>query len=89
MDMASIPSFCAGVQFKFVAARNDWVLLAPERLFQPDEQSVEILKLIDGKRRLDAIIAELAAGFDAPREVIAVDVCDMLQQLIDKCVVRL
>ena len=42
-------------------------MLAPERLLLPDEQAVEILKLVDGARNLGAIIDELAARFDAPR----------------------
>ena len=89
VEMTSIPSFCAGVQFKYVAARNDWVLLAPERLFQPDEHSVEILKLIDGVRNLETIIADLARRFDAPQDLITGDVTALLQNLIDKGVVRL
>ena len=49
-------------------------MLAPERLLLPDEQAVEILRLIDGERGVDAIIDELAGRFDAPRDVIAGDV---------------
>jgi pyrroloquinoline quinone biosynthesis protein D len=84
-----IPSFCAGVRFKFDEVRKSWVLLAPERLFQPDEQAVEVLKLIDGRRSLDTIIDELAARFEAPRDLIAADVRGMLQDLADKGAVRL
>ena len=68
--------------------RQAWVVLAPERLLLPDEQAVEILRLIDGARDVDAIIDELARRFDAPRDVIAGDVLPMLQDLVDKKVLR-
>ena len=63
-------------------------MLAPERLLLPDEQAVEILKLVDGARSVDAIADELARQFDAPRAEIAEDVLAMLRDLIDKKVLR-
>ncbi len=75
------------VKFRFDKARDRWVVLAPERLLLPDEQAVEILKLIDGARNVDGMIDELAARFDAPRHVIADDVSALLQDLTDKGVV--
>jgi pyrroloquinoline quinone biosynthesis protein D len=85
---ASIPVFATGVKFRFDAVRDAWVLLAPERLFLPDEQAVEILKLVDGVRGLAAIVDELVARYEAPRELIAGDVETMLRDLGDKGVVR-
>jgi pyrroloquinoline quinone biosynthesis protein D len=58
--------------------------MAPERLMLPDEQAVEILKLVDGKASVDGIVEALAAKFNAPREEIAGDVAEMLQDLADK-----
>jgi pyrroloquinoline quinone biosynthesis protein D len=87
-DEAAIPSLAAGVKFRFDKLRDAWVVLAPERLFLPDEQAVEILKLVDGTQSLGAIIAGLAARFDAPRAMIAEDVSTMLQDLADKGVVQ-
>ncbi|WP_428486135.1 pyrroloquinoline quinone biosynthesis peptide chaperone PqqD [Rhodopila sp.] len=87
-DEAAIPRFGAGVKFRFDAVRAAWVVLAPERLFLPDEQAVEILKLVDGIRSLSVIIDDLAARYDAPRELIAGDVETMLQGLVEKGVVR-
>ncbi len=55
----------------------------------PDEQAVEILQLIDGERAVDGVIEELVRRYDAPRDVIAVDVIKMLQDLVDKKVLRL
>lgn len=87
-DEAAIPLFAAGVKFRFDALRQAWVVLAPERLFLPDEQAVEILKLVDGARSLGGIIDSLATRFDAPRSLIAGDVATMLQDLADKGVLR-
>ena len=64
------------------------MVLAPERLLLPDEQAVEILRLIDGKRDVDNVIEELAGRYDTPREVIAGDVVAMLKDLVDKKVLR-
>jgi pyrroloquinoline quinone biosynthesis protein D len=89
IDGAAVPAFAAGVKFRFDSVRNAWVLLAPERLFVPDEQAVEILKLVDGQRTFGGIVDDLAARFNAPREVIAADVATMLKELAGKSVVEL
>jgi pyrroloquinoline quinone biosynthesis protein D len=73
------------IVFRFDEGRKCWIILAPERLLLPDEQAVEILKLVDGKIGVDAIIDTLAERYDqAPRELIARDVTAMLQDLADK-----
>ena len=89
MTEAAIPAFAAGVKFRFDQVRDAWIVLAPERLFLPDESAIAILQLIDGTRRLGAIVDELASRFNAPRELIAVDVEAMLKDLADKGVLRL
>ncbi len=87
-DEAAAPAFATGVKFRFDTVREAWIVLAPERLFLPDEQAIEILKLIDGTRTLGAIIDDLAARYQAPRALIAGDVETMLRDLADKGVVR-
>ncbi|MBI3512784.1 MAG: pyrroloquinoline quinone biosynthesis peptide chaperone PqqD [Proteobacteria bacterium] len=88
-DAAAAPyRFAPGVKFRFDDTRQAWIVLAPERLFMPDEHATEILKLIDGARTADAVIDDLAARFDAPRATIAADVLEMLQDLIDRGVLR-
>ena len=72
------------VVFRFDDTRQRWVMMAPERLMLPDEQAVEILKLVDGKTGVSAIVDSLAARYQAPRELIATDVTTMLQDLADK-----
>jgi pyrroloquinoline quinone biosynthesis protein D len=88
VEGAAILSFAPHVRFRFDDTRKAWVVLAPERLLLPDEQAVEILRLIDGERDVDAIIDVLAGRFEAPRDVIAADVLPMLQNLVDKKVLR-
>lgn len=80
-DEAAVPAFRPGARLRFDEVRGSWIVLAPERMFVPDDIAVEILKLIDGRRSFGEIIDDLASRFDAPRAAIAGDVVDMLQQL--------
>ncbi len=75
------PRFAPGVRLHHDTARARWVVMAPERMFVPDETALEVLRLVDGARDLDAIVEALAARFDAPREEIAGDVRAMLDDL--------
>jgi pyrroloquinoline quinone biosynthesis protein D len=88
LESRAVISFAPHVRFRFDDTRKAWVVLAPERLLLPDEQAVEILRLIDGERDVGAILDQLAGRFDAPREVISDDVLPMLQELVDKGVLR-
>ena len=88
VEGVAVLRFAKHIRFRFDEVRQAWVVLAPERLLLPDEQAVEILRLIDGKRDIDTIIDELAGRYDAPRDVIAGDVVAMLQDLVDKKVLR-
>ena len=80
----SIPRLPRGVKLRFDKARDAWVMLAPERVFMPDPIAVEILKRCDGEAALSEIIDDLAKTYAAPREQIAKDVIQMLQDLADK-----
>ena len=89
MGEDTVPQLAVGVRFRFDHVRGEWVLLAPERLFQPDEIAVEILKLVDGQRTLGEITDALAVRFQAPRAVIAADVAALLQNLGERGALRL
>jgi pyrroloquinoline quinone biosynthesis protein D len=84
----SVPAFAPGVKLRFDQAREAWVLLAPERMFELDETGVEILKLVDGQRSAGAAADDLAARFQAPREMILADVVAFLQEFADRGVIR-
>lgn len=86
---ARVPAFARGVKFRYDQTRAAWVILAPERLFLPDEQAVEVLRLVDGTRSLGGIVDDLCRRFAAPREVVATDVATMLDDLAAKGVLSL
>jgi len=84
----SVLRFAPHARFRFDAVRQAWVVLMPERLLLPDEQAVAVLRLIDGGRDADAIVEALSRQYEAPRAAIAADVMAMLQDLLDKKVLR-
>jgi pyrroloquinoline quinone biosynthesis protein D len=85
---ATVLRFAPGVRLREDLARGGrWIVLAPERMFVPDETALEVLRLLDGVRDVDAVIDDLAARYAAPREEIEEDVVAMLQDLADKGVV--
>ena len=65
-----------------------YCLLAPERVMMPDETALEILRHCNGRTSLGSIIDELAAAYDADRQVIADDVCRMVEELAGKGILR-
>ena len=81
---ASKPVLPRHAKLKFDETRQVWVILAPERVLAPDEIAVEVLKLCDGVRSVEAMIDQLAAKYAAERGAIATDVIAMLQDLADK-----
>jgi pyrroloquinoline quinone biosynthesis protein D len=81
----SIPRF---VKLRHDAGRGRWILLAPERVFNPDEIAVSVLQKCDGVRSVSDIAAILADDYQAPADVILKDIIDMLQDLSDKGVLN-
>jgi pyrroloquinoline quinone biosynthesis protein D len=88
MTPDSVPRFAPGTKFRFDEVRSACIVLAPERLFLPDEHAVEVLKLVDGIRAARAIVDGLAVRFAAPREEIEGDVLEMLRDLAERGVLR-
>jgi pyrroloquinoline quinone biosynthesis protein D len=83
-----IPKFAPGVRLQEDKARGRWIVMAPERMFIPDEIALEVLRLVDGTRDEAGIVAALAEKFAAPAEVIAADVRVMLDDLVAKGALR-
>lgn len=75
------PRFAPGARLHHDRARDRWVVMAPERMFVPDEIALEVLRLVDGARDDAAIVDALAEKFAAPREVIESDVRALLADL--------
>ncbi len=85
----AVPAFPRHVRLQHDTVRDRWVVLAPERMFVPDDQALEILRLVDGMRTVAVIAADLARRYDASRDLIATDVMAMLQDLAIKGAIRL
>jgi coenzyme PQQ biosynthesis protein PqqD len=90
IDIATIvPALPRGVRLRFDESRQQWFLLGPERVFEPDEIALEILQRVDGSRSVEAIAQELATAFEADRDEIATDVMAFLRGLADQRMVDL
>ena len=85
---ASRPALPRHIKMRHDAGRGRWILLAPERVFEPDDTAVAVLKLCDGARSVGDSAALLSREYQAPLEVIKGDVVRMLQDLADKGVVK-
>ena len=70
----SVPGLPAGVKLRFDKQRDQWVILAPERLFVLDAIALEIVKRCDGQASVAEIVndverdlrSELAELSEAP-----------------------
>jgi len=82
------PRLPRGVKLRHDDVRGRWTLLAPERIFEVDATAAAVLGLCDGERDLGAIVADLAARYNAPPEVIEKDVVKMLDDLKAKRVLE-
>lgn len=77
------------MRVRFDERRDEWVLLAPERVLKLDGIAAEIVKLVDGQRTIEAIVDDLSGRFDARRDQISQDVRDFLSQLAAKRMLEL
>ncbi|MBD1549474.1 pyrroloquinoline quinone biosynthesis peptide chaperone PqqD [Roseibium aggregatum] len=84
----SQPGFPAYVRLQFDELRGRWALLAPEKVYWPDDISVAILNRCTGEATVSEIILDLAEEFEAPVEEIGPDVRDFLQEWSDRLVIR-
>jgi pyrroloquinoline quinone biosynthesis protein D len=84
---ADIPRLARGVRLRDDQARGRTIVLAPERLFVPDDTALAVLTLLDGQRSAGDVIDALAAQYDAPRAEIAADVLALLAELAERGVV--
>jgi pyrroloquinoline quinone biosynthesis protein D len=87
VSAASKPRLPRYIKLRHDAARDKWLVQAPERNFYPDPIAVEVLKLCDGSRTVSEVAQSLSMRYNAPKEQIEADVIGMLQELADKGVV--
>jgi pyrroloquinoline quinone biosynthesis protein D len=84
-----IPKLPHGVRLKEDKVRGRWVLLAPERVIEPDDIAVEIIKRCDGSATLGAVIDDLARTFEADRATVAEDVKTVVAFLSERRMIDL
>jgi pyrroloquinoline quinone biosynthesis protein D len=72
------------IKLRHDAGRGRWIILAPERVFNPDETAVEVLRRLDGQRSVSDIAETLSQEYQAPLDVVTNDILAMLQDLADK-----
>lgn len=89
LDPSAKPRLPRGVRLKQDDVRNEWVLLAPERLLKLNPVSVEILRRCTGEASLAEIVDDLSRSFNAPRDRVEADVDAMLSELVRKRLVDL
>ena len=83
------PRLPRGVRLRHDRARDRFVLLAPERIFEIDDIGREILERCDGATTARAIADALAANYGAPVEEVRVDVEAFLRDFAEKRVIDL
>ncbi len=64
--------------------RDQWMILAPERVLKLDPVAAEIMKLVDGARTIEIIVDDLSSRFEIEREQVSSDVRAFLAQLAAK-----
>ena len=84
-----VPKLPHGVKFREDRTRGGFILVGPERIFNADGVSTEILKRVDGQTSLAGIVASLAEVFAAAPDTIRPDVEAFLGDLADKQMVTL
>ncbi len=85
----SCPALARGVKMRFDAARQQWMLNAPERVLLLDEIAQIILSRCDGVVSVDALCRELALEFASPQEIIQADVTEMLAGMLHRGFIRI
>ena len=85
----SMPSLPKHVRIQYDPLRQAFAVLSPEKVFWPNEVSLDILHRCDGRSTVGHIIADLAVEYDAEQEAVAADVIAFLQEWSDKLLVKL
>jgi pyrroloquinoline quinone biosynthesis protein D len=89
VSLQSAPSLPRHVRIQYDPVRQAFALLSPEKVFWPNEISLDILRRCDGRSTVERIIADLAADYDADPQDVAADVIAFLQEWSDKLLVKL
>jgi pyrroloquinoline quinone biosynthesis protein D len=88
-SLGSTPRLPRHVRLHFDTVRGNWALLSPEKVLWPDDVSLAILRLCDGKRSLGQIADTLAQEYEADRDEVSADILAFAQDWSDRMVLRL
>lgn len=80
----TVPKLPHGVRFREDRTRGGYILVGPERIFNADDVSAEILKRVDGRASLADIVEQLSEIFAADAATIRPDVESFLTDLAAK-----
>jgi pyrroloquinoline quinone biosynthesis protein D len=73
-------------RLQWEATQNKYVILYPEGMVELNLPAAETLKLCDGSRNLDAIVAELERKFDTTG--IRADIVELLESALENGWIR-
>jgi pyrroloquinoline quinone biosynthesis protein D len=85
----AVPALPKHVRIQYDPVRQAFAILSPEKVFWPNEISLEILRRCDGRSSVEKIVSDLAREYNAPEEDVAADVTAFLQEWSDKLLVKL
>jgi pyrroloquinoline quinone biosynthesis protein D len=89
-ESSSRPRLAPHRRLQFDKARGSWTVQAPERAFQLDETAHAIVSRCDGETSIEALIDDLCRTYEgAPRDAVARDVMNLVQEFADKGVMVL
>jgi pyrroloquinoline quinone biosynthesis protein D len=85
----SVPALPRHVRIQYDPVRQAYAVLSPEKIFWPNDISLDILRRCDGSTSVAEIVAQLATEYDAPEADVSADVITFLQEWSDKLLVTL
>ena len=75
-------------RLKHCRRREAWLFLVPERVLFPCPITVDILQRIETPLSLSALVRDLAREYEAPEDVIKLDVVDLIGGFVESGYVR-
>ena len=84
IENSSVPRLVDQIRLHHDKTREQWVLLAPERVLELGGPAVDIIKQCDGVKTVANIVTTISAEYNAPEDEITTDIFEMLQSLLDK-----
>jgi pyrroloquinoline quinone biosynthesis protein D len=85
----AVPALPKHVRIQYDPVRQAFAILSPEKVFWPNEISLEILRRCDGRSSVEKIVADLAREYNATEEDVEADVTAFIQEWSDKLLVKL